>query len=354
MGPLDTPHSENHTIPDSQFPADRRAPLAGQRVLVTGGGGFIGSHLVERLVCEGARVRAFLRYNSRGDRGLMELLPSGVLNEVEVFWGDLRDAHRVQKAMTQIEGVFHLAALIGIPYSYHSPDAYVATNVGGTLNLLEASLTRSIEYFIHTSSSEVYGTAQRVPIDENHPLAAQSPYAATKIGADQLAQSFYLSYELPVATIRPFNTFGPRQSSRAVIPTIVGQALQGGDILLGSLETTRDFTFVADTVNAFVCIALNKGASVGQVINIGTGRGVTIGETAEMVLKLIDSKARVALDPDRLRPERSEVHRLICDSTKAKAFLGWEPAYTLEQGLHEVIKSMAGASTHSVGRAYAI
>lgn len=336
------------------FQATQPAAFAGQRILVTGAGGFIGSHLVERLVYEGARVRAFLHYNSRGDRGLLELLPSDVLEEVEVFWGDLRDAHRVQKGMTQIEGVFHLAALIGIPYSYHSPDAYVATNVGGTSNLLEASLTSSIEYIIHTSSSEVYGTAQRVPMNEQHPLEAQSPYAASKIGADQLAGSFHRSYGLPVATIRPFNAFGPRQSGRAVIPTIVGQALRGGDIHLGSLDTTRDFTYVADTVNAFVLMALNKHASVGEVINIGTGRGVTIGEAAATVLRMLDSNARVVPDPDRLRPERSEVLKLTCDSTKAKALIGWEAAYTFEQGLREVIYFMARQSIHAEGKAYAI
>jgi dTDP-glucose 4,6-dehydratase len=317
--------------------ATKSPTLARKRVLVTGAGGFIGSHLVERLVSDGAQVRALLRYNSRGDRGLLELLPPEVLQEVELFWGDLRDANSVRKAIRRIEGVFHLGALIGIPYSYHAPDAYVATNVGGTLNLLEASLDQSIEFLVHTSTSEVYGTAQRVPMDETHPLQAQSPYAATKIAADQLAQSFHLSYGLPVATIRPFNAFGPRQSPRAVIPSIVNQALQGGNINLGSVDPVRDFTYVEDTVNAFVLAATVKGA-IGQVINVGTGRGTSIGELAATVLHLSNNDAKVVLDQRRLRPERSEVRRLICDASKAKTVLGWEPTYTLEEGLAEVIQ----------------
>ncbi len=325
----------------------------GGRVLVTGAGGFIGSHVVERLVSEGAQVRAFLRYNSRGHKGLLELLAPEVLEEVEIFWGDLRDAATVRKSIHQVEGVFHLGALIAIPYSYHAPDAYVATNVVGTLNLLQASLDESVDFFVHTSTSEVYGTAQRVPIDETHPLNAQSPYAATKLGADQLAQSFHLSFGIPVKTIRPFNTYGPRQSERAVIPTIVSQALRGGDIHLGSLETIRDMTYVEDTARAFISIAL-EDAATGRVINVGNGFGVSIGEIVKIVLRLAGRDLAVVFDEQRNRPESSEVQRLICDSHLAKEILDWQPRYTLEQGLTKVIEFVDAHSDHYQGAAYVI
>lgn len=348
----DSDQMNNARITGHQAETVRKLGLVGRTVLVTGAGGFIGSHLIEHLVSEGANVRAFLRYNSRGSRGLLELSPSDVLREIEVFWGDLRDAATVRKAMRQADGVFHLGALIGIPYSYNAPDAYVATNVGGTLNLLEASLGESVQFFVHTSTSEVYGTAQRVPIDETHPLNAQSPYAATKIGADQLAQSFYLSFGLPVRTIRPFNTFGPHQSARAVIPAIVSQALGDGPIRLGSLSTVRDLTYVVDTVEAFVRMATTH-AAVGQVINVGSGFGISIDEVVKKVLRLIGRDADVVLDEQRLRPESSEVLRLICDNSKAKEVLGWEPQYTLEEGLTKVIDFISAHAERYRGEVYA-
>ena len=327
--------------------------MAGKQVLVTGAGGFIGSHLVERLVAEGVEVRALVRYNSRGDQGLLESLPVEVLSEVEVFWGDLRDANVVRKAVRGTQGVFHLGALVSIPYSYHTPDAYVATNVGGTLNLLQACLDESVDFFVHTSTSEVYGTAQRVPMDEAHPLHAQSPYAATKIAADQLAQSFYLSYGLPVATIRPFNSFGPRQSTRAVIPTIVGQALGGRGIRMGALEPVRDFTYVEDLVSAFVLMAREKGG-IGEVINVGSGTGISIKEVVRLVLRLTGRNAALEEEGLRLRPERSEVLRLVCDSSKARSILGWAPTHTLEEGLLRVIEFMNADNRRVKDLTYAI
>lgn len=344
-------YNGNEDKPTSQIV--RSQLLSGQHVLVTGAGGFIGSHLVERLVSDGAHVRAFLHYNSRSDRGLLDLLPEDTLQTIEVFWGDLRDAVSVFKAVKGVDGIFHLGALIGIPYSYHAPDAYVATNVVGTLNLLQASLDQSVQFFVHTSTSEVYGTAQRVPIDETHPLNAQSPYAATKIGADQLAQSFHLSFGVPVKTIRPFNTFGPRQSARAVIPSIVSQVLRGGPIHLGSLTTVRDMTYVEDTVEAFLRIAASK-AAIGQVINVGSGFGVSIDELVKTVLRMIGHNADVVLDEERVRPEHSEVLRLICDNRKAKEVLGWEPRHTLEQGLSKVIEFIDGHAERYRGEIYAV
>lgn len=327
--------------------------MAGEQVLVTGAGGFIGSHLVERLVGDGVSVRALARYNSRGDQGLLDSLPVEVFSEVEVFWGDLRDANLVRKAVRGIQGVFHLGALIGIPYSYHTPDAYVATNVGGTLHILQACLDESVDFFVHTSTSEVYGTAQRVPMDEAHPLHAQSPYAATKIAADQLAQSFYLSYGLPVATIRPFNTFGPRQSTRAVIPTIVGQALSGGEIRTGSLEPVRDFTYVEDVVNAFVLMAREKSV-IGQVINVGSGTGNSVREVVSTILRLMGRNVAVEEEDLRLRPKGSEVMRLVCDNSKARRILGWAPTHTLEEGLLRVIEFMSVDAKRVSDHAYAI
>lgn len=311
----------------------------GKRVLVTGAGGFIGSHLCEALVVAGARVRAFVRYNSRGDRGLLELLPREVQAEIEFFAGDLKDSDAVRRAMQGCQVVFHLGALIGIPYSYVNPLDYVQTNVVGTANVLNAARDLGVERVVHTSTSEVYGTARYVPIDEGHPLQAQSPYAASKIGADQLALSYHRSFGLPVAILRPFNTFGPRQSARAVIPTIITQALTQNEVRLGSLHPTRDLLYVKDTVAGFLAIA-GADEAVGEVINIGTGREISIGELAEKIVAMIGRPVPVRTDPARVRPERSEVERLVCDASKARRLLGWEPRYTLEAGLQETIAWM--------------
>lgn len=310
--------------------------IAGRKVLVTGAGGFIGSHLVERLVQEGARVKAFLRYNSRSDRGLLELVPRELLGEVELAWGDLRDASTVEQATQGSEVILHLASLIGIPYSYLAPDAYIETNVKGTLHLLQAALRRGTACFVHTSTSEVYGTARQVPIKESHPLHAQSPYAASKIAADQLAQSFHLAYGLPVAIIRPFNTFGPRQSARAVVANIVCQALQKEEISLGSTEPKRDFTYVKDVVEAFIRVA-STPAAVGEVINVGSGQEITIGQLAQLVLHLTGRDIPIRKEEQRMRPVRSEVLRLVCDPQKARELLGWQPLTSLEEGLIHVI-----------------
>ena len=278
----------------------------GKRVLVTGSGGFIGSHLVERLVALEARVRALVRYNSRNDWGLLELLPQESKARIEVVAGDLTDPFSTWRALQDCDVVFHLAALIGIPYSYVAPAHYVQVNCGGTLNLLEAARQQGVECFVHTSTSETYGTAQYTPIDESHPLTGQSPYAASKIGADKLAESYYLSFQLPVVTVRPFNTFGPRQSARAIIPTIITQALTGESVSLGSLEPRRDLTYVTDTVEGFLKAAAAAPAR-GQVINLGTGQSISMGELAEMILKLIGGNKEIVTERHRMRPETSEV-----------------------------------------------
>ncbi|RMF90003.1 MAG: NAD-dependent epimerase/dehydratase family protein [Nitrospinota bacterium] len=303
-----------------------------QQVLVTGAGGFIGSHLTRRLVELGARVRAFVHYNSRNDWGLLELLPQEVLEAVEVTCGDLTDPLLVRRVVTGCQTVFHLGALIAIPYSYQAPRHFLDTNIWGTLNVLQACLETRVEKVVHTSTSETYGSARYTPIDEEHPLQAQSPYAASKIAADKLAESFYCSFDLPVATIRPFNTFGPCQSARAVIPTIITQALVADTVRLGTLTPVRDFTFVEDTVSGFLLVAASE-KSVGQVFNVGMGYGLSIGELAEAIFKLFDRPKQIVTEDERLRPEQSEVMTLICDSTKARNILGWKPAYTLEQGL---------------------
>lgn len=310
-----------------------------RKVLVTGAGGFIGSHLTERLVQTGAQVRAFVHYNSRNDWGLLEQLPDESLNAIEVFPGDLTDTSLVRKAVADCQIVFHLGALIAIPYSYQAPRQFIDTNVVGTLNVLQACLEAHIEKVVHTSTSEAYGSARYTPMDEEHPLQGQSPYAASKIAADKLAESFYRTFELPVASLRPFNTFGPRQSARAVIPTIISQALTGDAIKLGLLTPVRDLTFVEDTVTAFMQVAESE-TSIGQVFNAGTGRGVSIGELAEIIIKMCDTNDRIIIDEERLRPANSEVMALICDNTKAKDVLGWAPDYTLEQGLHHTIDYM--------------
>jgi len=307
-------------------------------VLVTGSGGFIGSHLVEELIAQGRRVRAMVHYNSQNRWGWLESLGKEILSEIEVIPGEITDPAAVRKAVTGCEVVFHLAALIGIPYSYTSPSAYVQTNVFGTLNVLQACLDEGTEKVIHTSTSETYGTAQYVPIDEGHPLVGQSPYAASKIGADKLVESFYLSFNLPVVTIRPFNTFGPRQSARAVVPTIIAQALSGAKVIrLGSLEPVRDLTYVKDTVLGFLAGAERKEA-IGQVINIGNGEGASIGTLAQLALEICGSGADIAVDNCRVRPEKSEVMELICDNSKAREVLHWVPRYSLREGLEKTVE----------------
>jgi dTDP-glucose 4,6-dehydratase len=305
-------------------------------VLVTGAGGFIASHLVEALLAQGARVRAFVRYNSRSEPGLLALLSPESLSKVEIIAGDLRDLPAIQDAMRGITHVFHLGALIAIPYSYIHPSEVVETNVIGTLNVLLAGREQGVERIVHTSTSEVYGTAMHVPIDESHPLQGQSPYSASKIGADKLAESFYRSFDLPVVTLRPFNTYGPRQSARAVIPTIITQALTQDVIHLGNLDARRDLTYVSDTVAGFLRVAEAAGVE-GQTFNLGTGSEVRIGDLAQQVIDLIGRPVRIELDPTRLRPEKSEVQRLLSDNRLAKEKLGWAPQVSLEQGLAQTI-----------------
>jgi NAD dependent epimerase/dehydratase len=311
-------------------------------VLVTGAGGFIGSHLAEALVHAGASVRAFVRYNSRGDHGLLELAEPEVAQEIDVFRGDLANPEAVAGAVEDRDIVLHLGALIPIPYSYRHPREFVTSNVEGTLNILEASRRSDVQRVIHISTSEVYGTARTVPIDEEHPLHPQSPYAATKVGADQIALSYQRSFGTPVAIVRPFNTFGPRQSARAVIPTIITQALSRGVIELGATHTTRDFLYVGDTAAGIMHAGLAEGIE-GEVINLGTGVEVTIAEVAERVLRLLDKELSISLDEQRLRPPDSEVERLIADTTKAKRLLGWEPEVDLDEGLRRTIEWMSGA-----------
>lgn len=308
-----------------------------KQVLVTGAGGFIGSHLAERLVELGARVRALVHYNSRNDWGLLELLPPTVKAELEVVTGDVTDPFGTARALAGCQVVFHLAALIAIPYSYLAPSQFVAVNCTGTLNLLEAARTQGVERFVHTSTSETYGTAQYTPIDEHHPLKGQSPYAASKIGADKLAESYHLSFGLPVATIRPFNTYGPRQSARAVIPAIISQALAGENIRLGSLTPVRDFTYVSDTVAGFLKVAESPRA-VGRVINIGAGQPIAIGALAAKIAALAGGGKRLVSEDSRVRPEASEVMELICDHRLARELLGWEPRVGLEEGLAQTMR----------------
>ncbi|MGD1004249.1 MAG: SDR family NAD(P)-dependent oxidoreductase [Methanoregulaceae archaeon] len=304
----------------------------GKRVLVTGAGGFIGSHLVDLLLNKGAEVTAFVHYNARNNWGWLDGQYNSNSLHLKVISGDVTDAAFVQKAIENQEIVFHLAALIGIPYSYAAPESYVNTNIKGTLNVMQACLDSGVNRVIHTSTSEVYGTAQYTPIDEKHPLQGQSPYSASKIGADKIAESYYCSFDLPVVTIRPFNTFGPRQSNRAVIPTIVTQALTSNVVKLGSLSPIRDLTFVADTVQGFLQFASNKKA-IGMTINIGTGIGVSIGELANRIIAITNPIAKIICEKDRIRPEKSEVMKLVCDNTLARELIGWEPKHTLEEGL---------------------
>lgn len=307
------------------------------KVLVTGADGFIGSHLTEELVKKGYEVRAFAYYNSFNTWGWLDTLPEDIMKHVDVFTGDIRDPNGVRTAMQGIEEVFHLAALIAIPFSYHSPDSYVDTNIKGTLNVLQAARDLGTRKIMITSTSEVYGTAQYVPIDEKHPYQGQSPYSATKIGADRLAESFYRSFELPVAIVRPFNTYGPRQSARAVIPTIITQLLAGREeIRLGSLTPTRDFNYVKDTAAGFIAIA-ESDKTVGEEINIATGQEISIGDLAKEIISQINPNAKIICDEDRLRPEKSEVNRLLGDNTKLKASTNWQQKYTFSEGIAETI-----------------
>jgi dTDP-glucose 4,6-dehydratase len=311
--------------------------LTGKKILVTGSDGFIGSHLVERLVELGCDVRAFVYYNSFNSCGWLDSIPKERLKKIEVMAGDIRDPQGVRKAVSGCHIVLHLAALIAIPFSYHSPDSYVDTNIKGTLNILNASRDLGVEKVIVTSTSEVYGTAKYVPIDEAHPLQGQSPYSATKIGADQLALSFQRSFETPVAIIRPFNTFGPRQSARAVIPTIITQIASGAsELKLGSLSPTRDLTFVLDTVEGFVHIARSNDV-IGRVVNLGSGFEISIGDLATKIAQLMNSNIHVRLDHARERPAASEVERLLADNRLARELMGWSPGYTLDQGLQMTI-----------------
>jgi NAD dependent epimerase/dehydratase len=309
--------------------------LKGKTVLVTGAGGFIGSHLTERLVELGAETRAFVRYTSSGSRGWLGASP--LVKNIRFFHGDIRDHSLVEKAVKGCDVVLHLAALIGIPYSYDAPDSYVQTNVTGTLNVLQACRAHSVGRLVNTSTSEVYGTAQFTPITEKHPLQGQSPYSATKIGADKLVESFWRSFELDAVTARPFNTFGPRQSARAVIPTIISQLLAGAKkIRLGNLEARRDLNYVANTVDAFVACAATPGLA-GETIHFGSGREVSIGELFAIIRGLTGSDAEVEIDAARIRPEKSEVGLLLADNTNAQKLLAWSPKVTLEEGLGHVV-----------------
>jgi NAD dependent epimerase/dehydratase len=308
----------------------------GRQVLVTGAGGFIGSHLVESLVRKGARVRAFVRYNSRGDPGLLAMLPRDLYAELEIIAGDLRDLPALMSVMRNVEIVFHLGALIAIPYSYLHPVEVVQSNVMGTLNILLAARENGVRRIVHTSSSEVYGTAVRVPIDESHPLQGQSPYSASKIGADKLAESFYCAYDLPVVTVRPFNTYGPRQSARAVIPTIITQALTQDAIYLGNLDATRDFTFVSDTVDGFFRAAEASGVE-GETFNLGVGKEIRVGELAAEIVALLGVLKEIRVEPVRLRPGKSEVQRLVSDNSLARDRLGWQPTMSLHDGLSRTV-----------------
>lgn len=313
-----------------------------KKVLVTGADGFIGSHLTEALLESGYNVKAFAFYNSYNSWGWLDTFHKEKRSQIEVFSGDIRDPNGVYEAMKDVDGVFHLAALIAIPFSYHSPDSYVDTNIKGTLNVLQAARRHDLERVIVTSTSEVYGTAKYVPIDETHPFQGQSPYSATKIGADRLAESFFRSFNLPVTIVRPFNTYGPRQSARAVIPTIITQLLAGNDeIRLGSLTPSRDFNYVKDTVNGFIKIAQSEN-TIGEEINIATQKEISIGELADELVRQIAPNARIVCDEVRLRPEKSEVNRLLGCNEKIKRLTDWEPKYTLEQGLAETIQFLRG------------
>lgn len=309
-----------------------------KKILVTGADGFIGSHLTESLLEQGYDVKAFAYYNSFNSWGWLDTLDKNKLKEIEVFTGDIRDPNGVKEAMRGVDEVFHLAALIAIPFSYHSPDSYVDTNIKGTLNVLQAARDLETSRILVTSTSEVYGTAQYVPIDEKHPYQGQSPYSATKIGADRIAESFYRSFNMPITIVRPFNTYGPRQSARAVIPTIITQLLSGEkEIKLGSLTPTRDFNFVKDTARGFIEIA-KSDRTIGEEINIATQQEISIGRLAEEMIKQINPEAKVVCEEQRLRPEKSEVNRLLGSNQKIKELTNWEPKYTFEEGIRETVE----------------
>jgi len=310
---------------------------SGAQVLVTGAGGFIGSHLVERLVLGGARVRAMVRYSARADAGNLEFLPAPVRTRLEIIRGDIRDPHFLLHACEGAKVVFHLAALIGIPYSYHAPTEYVATNVAGTVNVLEAARRHKVERVIHTSTSESYGTAQYRPIDEKHPLVAQSPYAASKISADKLAESYHCSFALPVVTVRPFNTYGPRQSARAVVAAILSQLLSGAEYLtLGSLEPERDLTYVDDTVEGLLALGCCD-AAVGKTVNLGSGAAISIGDLARKCMAFTGRDVPIKIDATRIRPQKSEVMALVSDNRLARSLSSWQPRVTLEEGLQKCV-----------------
>jgi len=311
--------------------------LKNKKVLVTGAEGFIGSHLTERLLQLGADVTVLVQYNSFNNWGWIDTFPKNIKDQINIYTGDIREYDNISKVVKGQEIIMHLAALIAIPYSYQSPAAYVRTNVEGTLNVMQACLDHGIEKVVHTSTSEVYGSALYVPIDERHPLQGQSPYSASKIGADKIAESFYRSFDLPVATIRPFNTYGPRQSARAVIPTIISQILAGNKIKLGSMHPTRDFTYVKDTVEGFVKIAKALN-SVGETINIGSNMEISIGDLVKKIITLSGRDAEVEFEDQRIRPGKSEVNRLWAQNSKARSMVGWEPRYSIEHGLSETIE----------------
>ena len=323
------------------------------RVLVTGAAGFIGSHLVELLVREGCSVRAFVHYNSHSRWPHLEQLPPDIRSAVEIVPGDIADAGSVSKAVAGCQWVFHLAALIGIPYSYVAPASYVQTNVVGTLNVLDACRAHHVEHLIHTSTSETYGSAQYVPIDEKHPMVGQSPYSATKIGADKLAESYWLSFRTPVTTVRPFNTYGPRQSQRAIIPTIITQALAGGALKLGNLDPVRDLTFVTDTARGFLAAARAPQA-VGEVVNLGVGQGPSVRDLVEKIGKLLGRSLEVEQDAARIRPGGSEVVRLISDNRKAQTLMQWTPQVDLEAGLAATIEHIRQYPHDYQNRGYVI
>lgn len=311
--------------------------LKGKRVLVTGAGGFMGSHLTERLIREGADVRGFVHYNALGSWGWLDFSP--FRDEIEVVAGDITDHASVRNALAGREIVFHLAALIAIPYSYQAPELYMRTNALGTLNILQAAREAGLERIIHTSTSEVYGTAKTVPIQEDHPLQGQSPYSASKISADKVAESYACSFETPVVTVRPFNTFGPRQSTRAVIPTIITQCLRGDVVRLGALSPTRDMNYVTNTVEGYLKAAEAPGA-IGKTINLGSGREISIGELAELIAKMVGREVKIESKEELLRPEKSEVNRLLADNSLAAEILDWEPRVTLEEGLEKTVAWM--------------
>lgn len=313
--------------------------LKGKKVFITGGGGFVGSHLVEALVKAGSKVRALVHYNSRNDWGMLEDLDKKILKEVEVITGDIRDGDALRWMVKDQEVIFHLAALIGIPYSYVNPKDVIETNITGSLNLLLAALDANIEKFVHTSTSEVYGTAKYVPMDENHPINPQSPYAASKVSADQIALSFYRSFSLPVGIIRPFNIYGPRQSARAVIPNMLIQGLQGKRIKLGSLFPTRDLTYVEDAVKGFILFA-QSDKTTGEVVNLGTGKEVSISELVGIIGRELGKPLKTESESKRIRPEKSEVERLVADVSKAKKLFNWELKISLEKGIEKTIRWM--------------